>query len=159
MVASLPLGWLDSATALLSVLDRFAEETIFGVPFQGLDTSCSSCCCIGWLIQRIRFASEEGSVTRSAEFQGSGEATATRFAAAKKPRNCLGVDRLGVSEWWHSTSCYAPCEGVCRYQRKWWRRRKRGNETLYHVIYQLSASLPLQTKLLNAHGSNVGIII
>jgi hypothetical protein len=35
MVASLPLGWLDSAAALLSILDRFAEEKIFGVFFQG----------------------------------------------------------------------------------------------------------------------------
>jgi hypothetical protein len=35
MVASLPLVGLDSATALLSHLDRFAEEKILGVHFRG----------------------------------------------------------------------------------------------------------------------------
>jgi hypothetical protein len=39
-------------------------------PFKGLDTSCSRCCCIGWLIRRIKFASEKRSVTRSARISG-----------------------------------------------------------------------------------------
>jgi hypothetical protein len=125
MVASLALGGLDSATALLSNLDRLTEEKIFGVPFQGSGYVMFEVL-LHWVADpknQVRKREKKRHQKRP-NFRGLGKRQPFDWRPSKDPETVLGVDHLGVSEWWHTTSCYAPCEGRLQHQGEWWRRRK-----------------------------------